>query len=360
MIKTKNLIIGGGLFGLSLADQLTRSGIDYHLIEARDRFGGRIKTMVHEGVSFDLGPSWFWPDQPRMAALARRFDTRIFDQYAKGSLSYEDEQMRVMRNQGWASMEGALRLEGGMGVLVKNLSDTLPPNSYSLSIAAARIEQMQSAVCVYDRAGEAVALAKRVIMALPPRIASRLIFKPTLPLNTTRVLQSVPTWMAGHAKFVAVYNTPFWRKAGFSGDAISRHGPMVEIHDASDCNLSFGALFGFLGIPASIRYQQRTDIEQICIAQLARIFGDQAHETLTYQLQDWAFAKHTATDADQLLPTSHPHYGIEPALQDIWGGRVVFGSTEMAVKFGGFLEGALEAAEVTYLALSAERLASAG
>ncbi|MEM1154111.1 MAG: hypothetical protein AAGI44_08210 [Pseudomonadota bacterium] len=46
-------------------------------------------------------------------------------------------------------------------------------------------------------------------------------------------LGGVPTWMAGQAKVVAVYESPFWRDSGFSGDAMSRKGPLIEIHDAS-------------------------------------------------------------------------------------------------------------------------------
>ena len=69
--QTDILIVGGGLAGLSLASQLQRSGIDYHLMEARDRFGGRIMAHPHNGAVFDLGPAWFWPGQPRIERLVR-------------------------------------------------------------------------------------------------------------------------------------------------------------------------------------------------------------------------------------------------------------------------------------------------
>ena len=41
MEKVDVLIVGGGLSGLSLADMLADRGIDYKLIEARERLGGR-------------------------------------------------------------------------------------------------------------------------------------------------------------------------------------------------------------------------------------------------------------------------------------------------------------------------------
>ena len=73
-MDTDVLIVGGGLAGLTAARLLHRSGIDFRLLEARDRLGGRILSAGADGNpsadGFDLGPSWFWPAaQPAMAAL---------------------------------------------------------------------------------------------------------------------------------------------------------------------------------------------------------------------------------------------------------------------------------------------------
>ena len=60
-MKTKTLIIGGGLTGLSLAYRLQKTGHDYQLIEALCRFGGRSKSLTVQGTNIDLGPSCVWP-----------------------------------------------------------------------------------------------------------------------------------------------------------------------------------------------------------------------------------------------------------------------------------------------------------
>jgi phytoene dehydrogenase-like protein len=49
------IIIGGGLSGLTAARQLHKKGIDFLLLEATDRIGGRVKTDVVDGFRLDHG-----------------------------------------------------------------------------------------------------------------------------------------------------------------------------------------------------------------------------------------------------------------------------------------------------------------
>ena len=61
---------------------------------------------------------------------------------------------------------------------------------------------------------------------MPPRIAAHAIsFTPNLLPDQMQALQAIPTWMAAHAKVVAVYETAFWRQMGLSGDAMSHTRP---------------------------------------------------------------------------------------------------------------------------------------
>ena len=52
---TEVIIIGGGLAGLTAANRLHAQGIDFQLVEAADRVGGRVKTDVIDGYRFDHG-----------------------------------------------------------------------------------------------------------------------------------------------------------------------------------------------------------------------------------------------------------------------------------------------------------------
>lgn len=341
--RTETLIIGGGLAGLALAEALEAQGRDYLLLEARARFGGRIKTEHHEGGFFDMGPAWFWPGQPRISALINRFGLKKFDQFASGDQLTEDPQGRVQRGRGFASMQGSWRLEGGLGALTQALADRLPDVRKRLHTQVTALTQTKGRITATLANGETVSAAK-VVLAIPPRLAATIKFTPALPAPAIDAMQEIATWMAGHAKAVAVYDTPFWREAGLSGDASSRSGPMVEIHDASPANAGPFALFGFIGVPPQGRKDEqalRTHLK----AQLVRLFGPKAATPAQLYLTDWAFDPHTATPADQTPLYGHPTYGLPREMTGLWDDRLLFGGTEFAPQFGGYLEGALEAAE---------------
>ncbi|MEL6952882.1 MAG: FAD-dependent oxidoreductase [Pseudomonadota bacterium] len=352
----QTLIIGGGLSGLALAESLEALGHDYHLLEARDRFGGRIMgERVGEGV-YDMGPAWFWPGQPRIAALIARLGLRKFDQYATGDLSFEDESGRVQRGYGFASMEGSWRLEGGLRQLTDALAARVPQTRRSLNAKVVRLENGPAFCRAVLEDGSAYE-AERVVLALPPRIAAGLTYSPALPERATEAMAGVATWMAGQAKAVAVYDAPFWREAGLSGDAMSRRGPMVEIHDASPISGGPFALFGFIGVPPVARADEDR-LKQAVEAQLVRLFGDKAAAPRALFIKDWAFDRLTATAADAAPQLSHPAYGLPTALRGLWDGRVIFAGTEVAASFGGYIEGALEAAEDAAAQLETAEVAS--
>ena len=60
---------------------------------------------------------------------------------------------------------------------------------------------------------------------------------------------------------------------------------------------------------------------------------------------DWAEESLTAVAADRAPLTHHPAYGRPSALVPTQGSRLFFASSELAPEVGGYLEGALAAAE---------------
>jgi monoamine oxidase len=339
-MKTQVAIIGGGLAGLALARRLNQAGVDFQLFEARSRFGGRIASFETPKGAVDLGPSWYWPGQPRMAALLGDLGIASFPQYAAGALIFEDGAGRVQRGTGFASMEGSIRVAGGAARIIDALVAALPADRLHLAAPAASVQRDGGIILADGRTCH----AQHIALAVPPRVAARLDYAPALSAGQIHCLEGIPTWMAGHAKFAAVYDTPFWRAAGLSGDATSRRGPLAEIHDASGIGGKPAALFGFVGVAPDQRAGRAADITAAALEQLARIFGAQAMTPIATTLQDWASEPQTATALDLAPPMAHPDYGLPAALSGLWDGRLHFASTEMAADMGGFMEGALAVA----------------
>ncbi|CAK9039470.1 Probable flavin-containing monoamine oxidase B [Durusdinium trenchii] len=332
--------------------------VDYQLVEARNRFGGRIHgATAANGACYDLGPTWFWPGQPRMLDLTQRFNLSVFDQYADGALIYEDEYGRVQRGMGFSSMAGSWRIAGGAPALIDALTSTLDKERLHTEVKVTRIERDGDFIKTHTHAARQAIVSRRIILAVPPRVLTASIdFAPALSAAATNAMNAVPTWMAGQAKVIALYEKPFWRDEGLSGDAMSRRGPMVEIHDASPAEGGPYALFGFIGTPPQIRQRDRAAFLAAVREQLRRLFGQQASEPQTLHYYDWAFDPETATPLDHAPPAHHPAYGLNPALQELWDGRLLLSATETAPQFGGYLEGALEAAERAAAEIKADSL----
>lgn len=356
-------IVGGGLSGVRAASLLQEQGIhDWVLLEARPRLGGRIASVSATGQwvagpadgtdRFDLGPAWFWPGyQRQLDQLVRDLRLERFAQHEAGATVVERSPAEApFKVHGHASAPPSMRLTGGMGALVDALHRPLDPARIvtGFTVQQLRIDGADVAITGRHTDGStATWCARHVLLAVPPRLAAHGIgFEPALPGELTRQWRATPTWMAPHAKYLAVYDAPFWRADGLSGSARSALGPMVEIHDASLPGGS-AALFGFLGVPARVRQRLTEDVlKASCRAQLARLFGAPAATPRAEAIKDWAQDPHTATPAD-LQDASHPSGSLPLAAADGPWQHVLTGiASEWSPQFPGYVAGAVEAADL--------------
>ncbi len=355
------LIVGGGLSGLHTAYELHKRDISFLLVEARDRLGGRILSynVGHSKnkseydlnqAAFDLGPSWFWPGQAHILGLINELGLAddVFIQAGEGDALYEDNQGNVQRGITGISMAGAYRMQGGIRKITTALSQSMPSKSIISNVAVTKIENKQEKITstvLMDDSAEVIS-SKFVVLALPPRVALASIkFTPQFTSVRRDELNAVATWMAGHAKFVSVYNDCFWNQAGLSGDVISHSGPLQEIHDASSKHGELNALFGFVSIQPQYRNQRQVEVRNMAIAQLTRLFGEPASQPVEVHMKDWAYDVHTSTDYDLEVPKFHPANQIVNVTESTWRNKLIWSGSESADNSNGFLEGALEASQ---------------
>jgi len=368
-MRTSIVIVGGGLSGLHAARLLHTAGIAFQLLEARNRFGGRILSVNGRGEpsaeGFDLGPSWFWPGMnPRIERLVRELGLGAYPQHSKGAYAVEAPDGKVHRqHSAWVQSPSSWRIEGGTQSLVEALQARLGEQVHlktGTRVRGMALRPHAIELQLEDASGRWTQQAAQVMLTVPPRLSAQdLQLQPAWPETLLKDMRHTPTWMAGQAKFAAIYPTAFWREAGWSGDAMSNRGPMVEIHDASDASGQAAALFGFVG--ASPAYRAgigREELARQSLAQLVRIFGEQAANPLWHGVQDWAQEPLTASSADQQPLAYHPVYG-DPVVPGDWQGRLWLAGTERSANYGGYLEGALESAEDAVRGLLAARQAQA-
>lgn len=334
---------------------LHRAGIPFRLLEARPRFGGRIHSVDDGGAAarngFDLGPSWFWPGtQPRLASLIAELGIDSFPQHEEGDFVVQPARGAMVQRypSNGIGQVTSTRLSNGMGALVSALVRELPPDRLQTGIAARAARKAAGGVVV-DCAGPAGARiefrADAVILAMPPRLIARTIkFDPPLDGATAAAWLATPTWMAPHAKFVAVYDRPFWREMGLSGAGRSMLGPLAEIHDATTAS-GQAALFGFVGVPATRRAEVgETAVVAAAIAQLAAMYGPHAGSPTATLYKDWAADPLTATPEDIVAP-GHPEGFRSARVGGPWSERLFLGGSEASSREPGYLVGAVDAAE---------------
>lgn len=364
-MPTPLAIIGAGLAGLTAARRLRLAGIDHTILDARPYPGGRILTVDAAGRpattdGVDLGPSWFWPRmQPAIAALVAELGLATFPQASDGDVIVERMSREgPQRFRGMEQEPLSFRLAGGSAALVRALVADMPPSQLRTGRRVRRMALVDDGVALtIERADGAteVLVATRVIAALPPRLLEHTVaFTPALPDSVARRWRDTPTWMAPHAKCVAIYDRPFWREAGLCGTAQSMVGPMPEIHDATTAS-GEPALFGFVGIGAAQRAAMGdAAVIAACLAQFERLFGAAARTPRATLLKDWAADPLTATLADQ-EPSGHPAGGDAPWVTGTWQGRLILAGSETSPTEPGYLAGAVTAAERAVAEVLAQR-----
>lgn len=232
------------------------------------------------------------------------------------------------------------RFEGGAQGLALALAARLGER-VRLGEAVTAVSQDERGVVVAT-AGSSVRAARAVI-AVPPALRGRIAFTPDVGDGHREFAQRMP--LGAIAKCQVLYDRPFWREDGLSGEALTDAGPVTLTFDNSPADGSAGVLLGFVGGADARRFAELGEGERrtAVIDGLRRLFGDAAGRVEGYAERQWADEPWTGGG-----PTSNfgpgGWTGSGPLLRAPLG-RVHWAGTETATEWSGFMEGALQSAE---------------
>ncbi len=232
------------------------------------------------------------------------------------------------------------RFVGGAQSIAVKLAERLG-DRIRRSAPVRRITQDAKGVVVH--ADDVDVRARRVVVAVPPVLAARIEYAPALPAMRDQLTQRMP--MGATVKCIALYDRPFWRARGLSGEGVANRGPASVVFDNTTHDASQAALLAFVvgGVAKSWSLRTATDRKQAILTQLARMFGDEALAPTEYLEHDWSTEVWTRGCPVGLMTTGTlTQYA--PALRTPCG-RIHWAGTETATHWHGFMEGALESGE---------------
>jgi putrescine oxidase len=137
-------------------------------------------------------------------------------------------------------------------------------------------------------AGRVTVRARSAIVAIPPNLTGAIRFEPALPAWRMRLQQAIS--QGSVTKYLAVYDEPFWRADGLSGEGFAPHQLVRELYDNSPPSGAVGVLCTFLpGEQADAVARLGDDTRRSAILDgMAKFVGPAALEASDLIETDWA------------------------------------------------------------------------
>jgi monoamine oxidase len=238
------------------------------------------------------------------------------------------------------------RFHGGSQRLALLMAEQLGAERVRLGSPVRRIEHGGGDVVVHAAGGSGGSVsvrARRAIVAVPPTIAGRIDYDPPLPALRDQLTQRMP--QGSVIKTMAIYDEPFWRREGLSGQGTSDLGPARVTFDNSPPDGSPGVLLGFLEGRFARHWATRPAAErrEAILAGHARLFGPRAAQPVAFVERVWAEEEWTRGCYGCLMTTGGwTEYGR--ALREPVG-RLHWAGAETATVWNGYMDGAVRSGE---------------
>lgn len=181
------------------------------------------------------------------------------------------------------------RVVGGMQSVSEALADRLIPGTVHLDSPVRRITRSagdsEGAVLVSDTV---TVVARKVILAVPPNLYSRISFDPPLPWLQQQMHQHQSMGLV--IKVHAVYETTFWREKGLSGTGFGAAELCQEVYDNTNYGDTRGTLVGFVSDESADEMLRLAPEERrrLILESLARYLGEEALSPSVYFESDFA------------------------------------------------------------------------
>ena len=331
--KATYIIIGAGLSGLTTAFKLYQKGeTDLLILEARDRIGGRIITKNH----IDFGATWFQHHHTYLSALVDEIAIEKFHQFSDGkSVLVYNSMAPAHYFENDPSYPSAFRIAGGSSSLIEKLASFQTKKIYTNTVVS-EIKEQKDQLVITTNKGDYI--ATKVIVTIPPRIATNIKFSPELPENLLHDMKLTHTWMSNAMKVGLTFKTPFWKAKGFSGTIVGQIGCVTELYDHCCFENKTFALMGFVN--EALRDLSKEERKAKILEYLQKYLGQEVLDYVSYEEKDWAQDGFTASSDIKSIYMS-PRYG-NPKFQELYfNGKLLFSGAETAPIHGGYMDGAV-------------------
>jgi monoamine oxidase len=231
-------------------------------------------------------------------------------------------------------------VEGGAGSIAHRVADALG-EAVRLGAPVRSISQRADRVDV-EADGVSVS-ARRAVVTVPPALALEIAFDPVLPDDRLALYRGA---VAGpESKTLVVYDEPFWRDAGFSGQT-SEPGSVSEVTlDASPISGRPGVIasFTFGAVAARADALEPAERRRAVLEKLTARLGPRAGTPAEFIETPWWKEEWTRGCSMAHFPpgllTRHGHLLREPF------GRVHWAGTETSTTSHGAIDGAVRSGE---------------
>jgi monoamine oxidase len=289
---------------------------------------------------------WSWMQRNVRTSAARSFLTMVIE----AAYCAKPADLSLMHVLYYANASGGFRylleisggiqryrFDGGAHSIPDRLAARLP-EEVRLGAAVRKIEQRGDSVIVSGPGFEA--RARFAVVAVPLTLSGRIEYAPALPGYRDQLTQRLP---AGSAmKCLAVYDEPFWRADGFSGQITSDDGPFRVAFDTSPRDGSPGVMSAFVTGSAArtLTRLPRAERRAAVLEGLVRGLGPRAGKPVDFVEQNWLDEEFTRGCYHGFAPPG-VYTAFGPALR-VPIGRIHWAGTETGVHQLGSMGGAVD------------------